>query len=92
MHDEVSISETSRLMFEPYLDDETRAVVESLGVGDRAYFWALLYYEMQRRNRKDFLRRAEDVARSRVKEVDFQAEGPVDATKPHGWFKVRIYQ
>lgn len=90
MTDTGGIPAMSRQMYGGILEPETIEKIESLDVGDQAYFWTWLYYHIRRRNGRKWLEDLERVAKSRVTEIDELAESPVEATKPHGWFKVRI--
>ena len=88
--DPAIIPELSRKMYEQYLDEETRAVVESLDPGDRAYFWVKLFFEIDNRAKHRFLDHLQRQAKARVTEVDEDAEDAPESVKPHSWFKTRI--
>lgn len=90
MSDTGVIPAKSKAMYASFLDPDTLAKAESLSAGDQAYFWTWLYYEIQHRAQRTWLREMEQIAKSRVTEIDELAEPPAEATKPHGWFKVRI--
>lgn len=90
------VAESKRL-YEPFLDDDDRAMVESLSVPDQAYFWTMLYYEIPHsigRSVLDDLERkailgtgvSRTVIRASVQRAT-SLDGLWDTTKPHAWFK-----
>lgn len=86
----MGIVEDAKRLYGAYIDADTQRVLDELGPGDQAYFWARLYYEIPRSLGKavleDMERSVSDgTARLRPMIGDRHA---YDATSPHAWFKV----
>lgn len=86
-----SVVERSKRKYGQFLDDEMRAQVEALDVGDQAYFWTYLWYVMPSMLEGSLVREAEKriaVAAKRAQNpspTPFRdAEGSIHASS---WFK-----
>ena len=84
----------AKAAYGPFLDDELREEVEAMGVGDAAYFWTKLYYEMQQHLSSEYVHLLDKHVRERNDACGMSLAEPSAtpfsdaerAISAHGWF------
>ena len=63
----MGVIERSKEIYGPFINDESMRQVMEMDEADQAYFWTKLYYELDRRLKRSWLKDMEHVAASKVK-------------------------